>query len=74
LGCESLEHHHCHLLDKALDIQPNNFGALSFKGLSLSDLGKHEEAISLFDKVLAVYPNDPDMLRFTEEALSKLGK
>lgn len=40
--------------DKVLTQEPKNFKALSFKGLSLSNLGKFSESIEICNKVLEV--------------------
>jgi tetratricopeptide (TPR) repeat protein len=40
-----------------LAIESNNAVALNGKGVSLSDLGRHQEAIGFYDKALAIEPN-----------------
>jgi tetratricopeptide (TPR) repeat protein len=45
-------------LDQALAIEPNNFGALTNKGVALDNLGRYQEAIEYYDRVLAIDPND----------------
>jgi tetratricopeptide (TPR) repeat protein len=44
------------------------------KGRELSNLGKHQEAISYFDKALAIDPNDVDALDNKGLAVANLGK
>ena len=45
------------ILIKVLAMDPNNVGGLGGKGISLDELGKHEEAIQLYDRVPAIDPN-----------------
>jgi tetratricopeptide (TPR) repeat protein len=40
-----------------LTIEPDNFGALYNKGVTLSSLGKYEEAIKYYDKAIEINPN-----------------
>lgn len=51
-----------HCLDRVLDIDPANIGALVTEGRSLQALGKNKEAVTFYDKVLAIDPNDTNAL------------
>ena len=43
-------------------------------GLSLSDLGKHDEAIASYDKVLEIKPDDHEAWYSRGNSLRTLGK
>ena len=42
--------------DKAIEIEPNNYDLWLNKGNSLSELGKHKEAIECLDKAIKRNP------------------
>ncbi|MDE1843308.1 MAG: tetratricopeptide repeat protein [Thaumarchaeota archaeon] len=58
----------------ALEIMPEDLGALSLRGYSLDSLGRHREAIECFDKILLVQPKEVNILINKGLALSHLGK
>ncbi len=56
---------------KTLDLEPRHFGALSGRGLVLTELERNEEALEAFEDALAVNPAMPSV-RLNIEALRKL--
>ena len=60
--------------DKALKIEPNRHDILTTKAVSLTNLGKFEEAISNFDRALKIVPNYVPALNGKGDALAKLEK
>ncbi|HEX2408000.1 MAG TPA: tetratricopeptide repeat protein, partial [Nitrososphaeraceae archaeon] len=60
--------------DKALEIDPNNASTWNNKGLALSNLGKHDDAIQCFDKALEIDPNNDLFNENRNIVLEKLGK
>lgn len=60
--------------EHALEIMPDDLGALSLKGYSLDSLGRYREAIECFDKILHSQPNEVNILINKGLALSHLGK
>ena len=60
--------------DKALDIEPNNVGALNDKGKSLNSLGRHEEALHYLDKALEINPLFASAITNKGLSLSQLGR
>ncbi|MCJ7444801.1 MAG: tetratricopeptide repeat protein [Methanotrichaceae archaeon] len=53
--------------DKALELDPNNTGALNLKGLDLVKLGKHDEAIAAYDKAIELDPNNESIYRINKD-------
>src|SRR5689334_24606337 len=45
--------------DKAIELQPNNFSAWHWKGVTLDVLGKPMEAIVCFEQAIRILPRDP---------------
>jgi len=63
------------LLDKALEIDPNEVDSLIFKGMVLVKcLRKYDEGIICFDRVLEIDPNNPIAWNGKGSALLDLGK
>ena len=62
------------LLNKALEIEPNNVPALNNKGWALLELDKTEEALIWIDKALDVDPNYVHALNNKGATLSRLGQ
>lgn len=56
---------------KTLDLEPRHFGALSGRGLVLTELERNEEALEAFEDALEVNPAMPSV-RLNIEALRKL--
>jgi protein O-GlcNAc transferase len=56
----------------ALTVDPNCINAFYNKALTLSDLGRHQEAIEYYDKVLAIEPNSVDAPNNKAKALASL--
>jgi tetratricopeptide (TPR) repeat protein len=48
--------------DRALQIAPDDFTALTLKARALTMSGDYNEAIRIYDKVLKIYPNNHDAL------------
>ena len=45
-------------MDKALEINPRYAEAWNNKGLTLDELGKHQEAMKCYNKALEINPRD----------------
>ena len=60
--------------NKALEINPKNESALSWKGTALGNLGKHEEALSVFNSVLEINPKNESAMLWIGAVLSNMGK
>jgi len=58
-------------INTALELDPNDIGALCNKGIILKDLNEVQEALDVFDKVLEM---DPDFELAKEEKEEILGK
>ena len=57
--------------DKILEINPNDVNALASKGIALSHLHKHSEAIIAIDKALLIEPNNEIIKKKKANFLSK---
>ena len=57
-----------------LEINPDFTNALYNKGVTLSNLGKYEEAITWLDRSLEINPNFVDAMYNKADALGELGK
>ncbi|MFZ2500095.1 tetratricopeptide repeat protein, partial [Methanosarcina sp.] len=53
---------------------PDDYNSLRQKGVSLSNLGRGEEAIEWYERALEINPDDYDSLRGKGVSLSKLGR
>ncbi|CAD8204568.1 unnamed protein product [Paramecium pentaurelia] len=62
------------LLNKVIQLNPNYYQALSFKGQCLMELNKNEEAMIWLDKALAINPQHVVSLYKEGECLKFLGK
>lgn len=59
-------------IDKILEIDPENIGALNNKGGILVELGNYTDSIVVFNKILTINENDTGTLNNKAIALSKL--
>ena len=57
-----------------LEINPDFTNALYNKGVTLSNLGKYEEAITWLDRSLDINPNFVDAMYNKADVLGELGK
>ncbi len=60
--------------DKAIELNPQDFMALSGKGYALNSLKKFDEAIKVFDKALEINPQSSEDWNNKGFSLEKLGK
>jgi tetratricopeptide (TPR) repeat protein len=60
--------------DEALNLEPDDFAILYYKGLALFDLSNYDEAIQYFDRSLKVNPKYNDTARYKELACDKIRK
>ena len=60
--------------DKAIEINPNFFYTLSYKGKLLYDLGRFSEALVYYDKALKLSPDDRRALHFRNKIANKFEK
>ena len=62
------------LCDTAIDIQPKDIIPYLYKGLSLSNLKRNDEAILSFDKILEIEPDNIQAFKEKGIILEKMGK
>ena len=62
----------CEYLGRAVDILPNEIGALMNYGMALCAAGRAEQALEMFERVLAVQPNMAEALYNRGVALGNL--
>jgi Flp pilus assembly protein TadD len=60
--------------DKVLELNPDDYNSWRQKGVSLSKLGKEQEALAQYDKALALNPDDYHSWRQKGASLTYLGK
>ena len=61
-------------LNKAIELNPNNFVAYNNRGNAKDELGKHEEAIKDYDKAIELDPDSSSALDHRGVAKADLGK
>ena len=59
---------------KTLQLDPNSFDSLFNKGVTLSELGKHTEAIPYFDQAISINSKEALLFYYKGLSLKKLGK
>lgn len=57
------------ILDRALQINPNDFDSINNKGCMLNVLERHAEAIPWFDKAASIRPDDHEVYKEKGDAL-----
>jgi tetratricopeptide (TPR) repeat protein len=60
--------------NKAINFDPISIEAINGKGLSLFELGKHQEAIKLYDKALKIDPSLLVSIYYKTRSLEELGE
>jgi tetratricopeptide (TPR) repeat protein len=61
-------------LSQALQIAPNRYDVLAFRGFALDCLGQYEAGVESYDRALQINPNDQGTWFNRANALKKLGR
>ena len=61
------------MVDKALELKPDDWSMLDVKGLGFYKLGRYEEAMNILEKARALMPYNKKLLQHLEDAKRAVG-